>query len=970
MSASYSIKRNERDWAGQLISWLKDAIANKSTSFEDATNDSGVATDTGHTKFPDILLFIDKTSGIVFNGWELKFPDTAVDDPTMLANALEKARRLKAESFVTWNGSEAVIWKVTPQCKDIASLIPIKRYPPIEGINSRLDLADPAKYAAHEAQLKARALEILHHLNSLYLHNELRPAINIANSIIEAIKSAHTIIVPQMAKAIDEKYGCDSRFRKEYNKWRIYENVTIRMLADSSRRKNVINTSKILANFTFYNLIGKILFYLTLSENLSGVIPPLEINADDVKKELNRFFNTAKEIDFQAVFKPYFTDEIEFSRITSDALRLLIEHLCSFDFKVLPTDVIGTILANVVPAEEKQQFGQYFTSEILAHLVAFPAVDNRNACVFDPTCGTGAFLCAFYNILNYFGCNNHIQALNQIWGNDISHFPSILSVINLYKQDVTCINNFPRVVRNDFFNLSVNQEVTFPKADDFNEKIAVRVPLFDGIAGNFPFIQQEDIPGEQLSKMLEQSFGKSQDAFIVDNEFRVNERADFFTYCFYHAFNFLKPNGIISAITSNAWLGKEYGSQFKRFLLDNFSIKYIVRSKAEHWFHDSFVSTVYVVIQKSPTTEPTRFVTLNFKLNDHFATDNHHRLIEQIDHLYAEIDNCDVADNPNWHSDPLAGNLYHSNDGRIDVSVVSHSTLRQSIDSSINWMQFFISDSIFDQLQHCMINYHPNVAKVIRGERTGWNPMFIISGDEAQASGISRNYLKPYIKSPAELQSIAFTGDYQHFVFVCDTPIDQLDQASRLRVERFANQPNTNGSSTVAHACSSHKPFWYSICPKSANIVTAINPYERLFFSFSDTPFIIDQRLIALQVASHYNVELIAALLNSAISLISIELKGVSRNLGALDLNANFLKTMAFLNPDLLSPQAADKIIEAFQPLKTAPVQPIAQELARPERIAFDSAVFEAYGLSAELLPYIYELLITLVTERTSLKNK
>lgn len=48
----------------------------------------------GRTKFPDILLFVDKVSGVVFNGWELKFPDTPVDDPEMLENAIEKAQKL------------------------------------------------------------------------------------------------------------------------------------------------------------------------------------------------------------------------------------------------------------------------------------------------------------------------------------------------------------------------------------------------------------------------------------------------------------------------------------------------------------------------------------------------------------------------------------------------------------------------------------------------------------------------------------------------------------------------------------------------------------------------------------------------------------------------------------------------------------------------------------------------------------
>ncbi len=65
---------NERAWAGQIISWIKQAINDGTTLFQDATNDEGLKVASGRTKFPDILLFIDKVSGIVFNGREFKSP--------------------------------------------------------------------------------------------------------------------------------------------------------------------------------------------------------------------------------------------------------------------------------------------------------------------------------------------------------------------------------------------------------------------------------------------------------------------------------------------------------------------------------------------------------------------------------------------------------------------------------------------------------------------------------------------------------------------------------------------------------------------------------------------------------------------------------------------------------------------------------------------------------------------------------
>ena len=88
-------KLNERAWAGQLISWIQEEIREYRTIFQDATNDAGIKLNSGKTKFPDVLLFTDKVSGIIFNGWELKFPDTDADDNEMLLNAIEKAERIK-----------------------------------------------------------------------------------------------------------------------------------------------------------------------------------------------------------------------------------------------------------------------------------------------------------------------------------------------------------------------------------------------------------------------------------------------------------------------------------------------------------------------------------------------------------------------------------------------------------------------------------------------------------------------------------------------------------------------------------------------------------------------------------------------------------------------------------------------------------------------------------------------------------
>lgn len=965
------IKRNERDWAGQLISWIKSAIDRKITVFQDATNDTGVKMKSGRTKFPDVLLFIDKTSGVIFNGWELKFPDTAVDDAVMLENALEKAHKLHSDSFITWNGAEAIIWHIDDEEYTLDSLSKLKHYPKVSTINSREDLADPVKFAKHEPLLKARTEEILHDLDSLYRNGALKPALDISKNIISAVREASTIIIPQFQKAIIQEKGNNRAFRDEFNKWKIYESSTLKILESSSRKREHVIPEQVLAKFTFYNLIGKTIFYLTLCENLSGELEPITFDESESAKDLlNSCFDKAKKIDYQAIFRPYFTDSIEYSDLTDKAIYALLEVLTAFDFKVLPTEVIGHILENLVPDDEKQKFGQYFTNEVLANLVAFPVVKTNKDVLFDPTCGTGTFLNSFYEILRALGTKEHGELLKQIWGNDVSHFPAILSVINLYKQDVVATNNFPRVMRNDFFNLEVGEKVVFPDSHDHNKHIDVPLPTFDGIASNFPFIQQEDIPNEKLSAFFREQFQNKQQAFLKDDAFKINERSDYFTYCVYNADRFLKPDGCLSAITSNAWLGKEYGFQFKKFLLDNFHIRYVVKSNAEHWFKDSLVSTIYFVLDKTQSSEPTRFITLNRKLSELFVGESKNEQIQQIEDFYSDIDNCNDPRNDLWEKDNFFDDLYKRKDGSLSVCLASKECLLDSLESKTNWGQFFLSTNLFGSFESCLTQYYPTIVKVFRGERTGWNPMFVIKEENVKASHIDEKYLVPYVKSSSEIQQIEFDDNYKFKAFVCQDEEKAIDKGTKSWIDKFVNALNKNGSQTIREACAGHRPYWYSLNPKRAHIITAINPYERFFFTFAKEPFVIDQRLIAMQVQDGYDVELIAALLNSVITFLILEMRGTSRNLGALDLNANYLKRMCLLSPNLLLTEQVQKIKTAFEPLKRRKVNSIFDEVNDKDRIKFDQAVFECFGLDKSLLQSIYALLISAVIDRVTLRKK
>lgn len=963
------MKLNERAWAGQIISWIKQSINDGITIFQDATNDEGLKVASGRTKFPDVLLFNDKVSGIVFNGWELKFPDTPVDDTEMLENALEKAERLKSNSFVTWNGTEAIIWKINDDNYSLSGLEKLKVYPKEKDIINRNDLADRTNYNKHEAKLQKRLNEILHDLGQLYKNGELKNAINISSNIVEAVTQTALHFIPQLKNEINELKGDDNTFRTEFNQWKIIESATLKILSTSSRRVEKVEPEEVLAKFTYYKLIGKVLFYLTLSENLSGKVSKLELkNGKQVQKQLNDFFNQAKKIDYQAVFESDFTDKIPFNETIDELLFRLIAVFNEFDFKVLPTEVIGYILENLVPQEEKQKFGQYFTSETLANLVTFSAIKSRNDVVIDPTSGTGTFLNSFYNTLQFFGNKSHQQILNQIWGNDISHFPATLSVISLYKQKVDDTANFPRIIRKDFFTLTPSQTIAIPDNKDIDKINQIPIPKFDAIISNFPFIQQEDIPNEILNTHFESEFAKTQTAFLNGNKFDINGKSDYYIYCFYNSLKFLKDNGVLSAITSNAWLGKNYGLQFKKFLLDNFHIKYVVKSNAEHWFKDSKVSTIFITLEKGISKEPTKFITVNEKLETLFK-DNSLQLFEDF---YTQVDNCNNPKNTNWKEDQFR-NVFHKADKTLTVSIVEQSYLINSLASQENWGTYFVNQNPLSVFEKKLINPFPSVYDTGRGTRTGWDEMHIISNDENKSLKIEKEFLLPILKTSQELKTIAYSNKSEYNLFVCNEDEKTLKAKypnTYKHIKKFEIATNKTGI-VLPEVLKTRKPFWYSLAPEeSANIFISINPSQRLFFSFSKSPLYLNQRLVAIRVKKK-DVEIVSALLNSIISLLIVELNGVSRNLGALDLNADFFKTkMKMFDPSLLSDKQKDSILAKFETLSKRQIQDYENEYKQKDRISFDEEILKTYGFKTDILPQLYSLLTETIRNRVEMKNR
>lgn len=166
----------------------------------------------------------------------------------------------------------------------------------------------------------------------------------------------------------------------------------------------------------------------------------------------------------------------------------------------------------------------------------------------------------------------HHKLLPQLWGVDIARFPAQLATINLFRQDLSDYNNFPRVVSEDFFGVRPGMTFEFPPprvALDPDHKEKETIPLFDGIVGNFPYIRQELIerssPGykKDLERALFEDWHSEYRELFRDHRLCLSGQADIYAYLFFHVAAHLKVGGRMGIVVSNAWLDVAYGHELQ-----------------------------------------------------------------------------------------------------------------------------------------------------------------------------------------------------------------------------------------------------------------------------------------------------------------------------------------------------------------------------------------------------------------------
>ncbi|MBF0517973.1 MAG: SAM-dependent DNA methyltransferase, partial [Nitrospirae bacterium] len=579
------VKSNEREFQGQVISWLNEFLKDGEHPFEVASSEPSVKVADNETRFPDIQLWLNRQANQGFCGWELKTPATSAEDKELLDLFARKARAMHADYFVTCNMTDAVIWR-TPISEEVSKEYRYKTYPPIVQISTPDDLW----VVPRQQLLKSRIKEILNDLSTLHREGHLHLADVDATYFVHQLSEAVKAIRPHVVDSLRSEAGKDSSFNKALLAWAAKQGIAVNEAGQAFY--------EVVSGQIVYKLLGKILFYLTL-RRFRCDMPKLVLsgtNPSDIDKELKRYFEIARQIDYQAVFAEDFPDKVPYPKNGVEPLVNLIETLNKYNFSQMPQDVVGNVFEKLIPPDERHTLGQYYTNEDLVDLITAFCVRIRSDKVLDPACGTGTFLIRAYDRLKNWGERDHKKLLSMIWGIDVSHFPAELATINLYKQNIEDYENFPRIVPMDFFEVKTGATFRFPppkKPQGTDFTIDETIPRFDAIVGNFPYIRQEIIEKriDGYKNMLENTlfcdWSNDYPELFLGRKLKLSSKADIYAYLFFHAARHLKEGGRMGIVTSNSWLDVAYGYELQKFFLKKFKIIAMIESRCEPWFEDA-----------------------------------------------------------------------------------------------------------------------------------------------------------------------------------------------------------------------------------------------------------------------------------------------------------------------------------------------------------------------------------------------
>lgn len=609
MPAIASETINEVDFCAKMASAMNAIFANigNTCPFRDARVE-GAGSSRSKRARKDLRIY-GQHDKLLLTG-EVKLPGgVGAFDSNEVKNAHDKAEHANVQYFFTWDVNTFVLWDRSQWQKPL-----LERRVNIWQL--RLDLASPRDVARHET---------LTHIQTRFLPNLIRDLAEIVSGhrrdwalppdevFLRSLESHLDWPVGLLRQYLFEQASSSKRFDLHLQAWLTSQDRVFARNDPALWRETVDNAARTLA----YVWTNRLIFYKSLRTRFPE-LPKLELasglkSADQARRRLADLFGKAAKAsgDYESLLFP---DEDDWASDLAfeppgavDAWRAFLKNIEAVDFAQVPADVVGLIFQRLISPEERHRFGQHFTGVDAVDLINAFCIRSADATVLDPSCGSGSFLVrAYYRKRTLDRRRAHSAMLGDLFGCDIALYPAHLATLNLAAREINDEANYPRIARDNFFDIDPRRKFCEIPERGTGTKLPVRITTLDAVVGNPPYVRQEKID-KKLKPRL---------AALMDEAFKGIEfsgRADLHCYFWPQAAKLLHDGAWFGFLTSAQWLDVDYGFALQRWILQNFKIVAILESAVERWFPDARVKTCITILQRCADERqrmenPVRFV--------------------------------------------------------------------------------------------------------------------------------------------------------------------------------------------------------------------------------------------------------------------------------------------------------------------------------------------------------------------------
>lgn len=555
---------------------------------------------------------------------EVKLPGTQQGrspfDPALMKDAYEKATNANCQYFFTWNVEHLALFDRALWDADTMHERCVGQW------ELGLELNRPADVIRAEviSRLRDQFLPTFYKAFSDIYTGQVRdvslPPSDFYITVLESHLAGPMGPVRELRDYLGLQSDQNAVFDARLREWMTREQQWNFDRSDPDSWRKVIDRA---ARSMVYVLSNRILFYQAV--RLRNDLPELEFPRrakKDPKRALEYLHACFEEAvgktgDYEPVFFP---EEKEWAALMAlsgtnslDAWDRTIRAIDRFNFKEIPTDILGHVFQKLISPEERHKFGQHYTDEDIVDLINAFCIRKGDASVLDPACGSGSFLVrAYYRKWELDKGLTNQELLEGIYGCDINPFPAHLATLNLAARNIANEENYPRIARRNFFTVGPGKPFcAIPIATGAYEgrtgRANIQLPALEAVVGNPPYVRHEEIPKEaELKRALRDQSKESiyEAAEKPWPDLKLSKQSDLHVYFWPVAAQFLKEDGWFGFLTSSSWLDARYGFALQRWILQNFRLVAVIESVDEPWFEDARVKTAATILQRCD--DPTK----------------------------------------------------------------------------------------------------------------------------------------------------------------------------------------------------------------------------------------------------------------------------------------------------------------------------------------------------------------------------